>query len=63
VAGTDGGLIVLWEAETGKELRGSEATRWHGLADVHARRQVLASGGWDNSVGLWDAEDSASSAG
>src|SRR5262249_60645627 len=55
LASAGGGAIVLWDAETGKELRRFEG-RLGGVRSLAFTRdgQFLASGGEDNAIRLWD---------
>jgi RNA polymerase sigma factor (sigma-70 family) len=70
-SGTSGGVLCLWDAATGKVRLRQKAHRrqvaalaistappggFRGIAANSARGWVLASGGWDGAIRLWDVQ-------
>jgi WD40 repeat protein len=70
-SGTSGGVLCLWDAATGKLRLRQQAHRrplaalaistappggFRGIAPDSARGWVLASGGWDGAIRLWDVQ-------
>jgi eukaryotic-like serine/threonine-protein kinase len=58
VASTDYGMVFVWDAATGKELRALSGHEWqepiHSVAWSPDGKH-LASGGWDETIRVWDS--------